>query len=384
MRGRNYFIDESKLTPNAPTRQLVNYLKASRLLTAKREARLQQELTALQQRYREQRTQLLGADTVRQLAEYAVQHTSPLNEPRLVDPDQVLRERQQRVEQSRLFARRLGVNVEALSQLNRQAQTDAQRLLPVQSSALGDIDVKLLAQELTSAPLTYGKPLRKLPIPSRQTSFGGNFGLTESAPYAWWDRGGEAYESGAGQILQNDSRLNGDIGISGSCIWYKNKNASDYDHMYTTRGTGFLVYYVPPETGLIKVQFDVTCLLAQHCMETYNEWGWSEYGAFTQESFEIGILWKWEDDVPVTESGVLIGGTNGNGNGNSSPGVQYPVTAREVRTVTLFSKMAFPANVPLWIYVGTLQRIYADLNDVSLNTFANSMWQFSQIRTGQI
>lgn len=383
MRGKNYFIDESKLPLNVPTSQLVDYLKASRLSDTSRADRLQRELVALRQRYREQRTQLLGTETVRQLENYAHQHALP-NEPRLVDAGQVLRERQQHLEQSRQFARRLGVDMDALSRLNEQTRTDAHRLVLGESSALGTIDVKLLAQELALTPLDYDKPLKDLPAPPRLTPFGGTVGVVQSAPYAWWDRGGQTYEFGDGKVLRNDSRLNGDTGISGSCVWYKNKSASDYDHVIGTRETGFLVPYVPLVTGLIKIQFDVTCLFSQHCMETYNEWGWSDYGAFTQERFTMGILWKWEDEVPVTESDVLIGGTNGSGNGDSSPGVRYPVSAGEVRTVTLISKMTFPANVPIWTYVGTLQRIYADLNDVSLNTFVNSMWRFSQIRVGPV
>lgn len=382
MRGETYFIDETKLHPGAPIGPLVDFLKADRLAADHREARLRRELTASQQHYREQRTRLLGAETIGQLQAYALQHTPP-NEPRLVTPGQLLRERRQRLEESRQFAHGLRVNLEALSRLNQQARTDAQRLLPGESSALGAVDVKMLDQALAPAPLDYENPLKNLPVPPPLTPFGGSFGVAQSAPYAWWDRGGLTYEFGDGRILRNDSRLNGDTGVSGSCVWYRNKNASDYDHVIGTRETGFLVPYVPSAAGPLNIQFNVTCLFSQHCMETYNEWGWSDYGAFTQERFRMGILWKWEDDVPATESDVLIGGTNGSGNGNSSPGVQYPVSAGEIRTVTLTSQIPFPANVPVWIYAGTLQRVYADLNDVSLNTFVNSIWQFSQIRIGQ-
>ncbi|NID09548.1 hypothetical protein [Fibrivirga algicola] len=383
MPGKNYFVDPATLGVQSTGQKLIDYLNTAQRLAVSREARLQKQYADVEQRFRAQRIQLIGPDAARQLTQYALEHASRETNDRLLSPEQARRQRQQREEQSRQFAQRLGVDLDALRQLSQHARAEKQQLVTAPSSALGTIQVSEVASELSFTPLSLGSLLTDLPIPPPLTPFGGPPVAVESPPYAWWDRGGMAYKTGSGQIMRRESRLNGDQGLSGSCIWFKNKNAGDYDFMHVSRETGFLVPFIPSASGVIRIQFEVTCLLSQHCLETYNEWGWSEYGAFTQERFVMGILWNWEDEVPVTESDVVLGGTHGEGNGDSCPGVRYLSTPGQVRTLTLQTKMAFPAQVPLWIYVGTLQRIYADLNDVSINTFVSSAWQFTQVRISQ-
>lgn len=383
MSDKNYFVDPATLAVDPTGQKLIAYLNTAQRLAASREARINQQYADEQQRFRAQRIQLIGPDAARQLTQYAQEHTSRDTNDWLLSPEQARRQRQQRVKQSRQFAHQLGVDLDALRQLNQHAWAERQPRVTAPSSALGTIQVNEVASELSYAPLGLGSLLSDLPIPPPLTPFGGHPAVIQSPPYAWWDRGGKGYKTGAGQVMRQESRLNGDQGLSGSCIWFKNKNAGDYDFMHLSRETGFLVPFVPSVSEVVQIQFEVTCLLSQHCLETYNEWGWSEYGAFTQERFVIGILRNWEDEVPVTESDVLIGGTSGEGNGDSCPGVHYLSTPGQVRTLTLQTKLAFPAQVPLWIYVGTLQRIYADLNDVSINTFVSSAWRFTQIRISQ-
>jgi hypothetical protein len=206
-----------------------------------------------------------------------------------------------------------------------------------------------------------------------------------SAPYAWWDRFAEGHATGDGEVLRLDSYLWADVGRTGSCVWLRNWDASNFDYVLGRRENGFLAFHTVPANGILKVELDVQCSFSQHCIETRNEWGWSDHTAWTNEEAVVGILWKWEDDVPATESRdpYFVWGLDTSGSGDSSPHTVNPVPAGQLRTLAVYSNMAFPAGVTVLVYVGTCQGLLGYVNDVSLNTFVNSAWFVTQMRVSQ-
>jgi hypothetical protein len=79
-----------------------------------------------------------------------------------------------------------------------------------------------------------------------------------------------------------------------------------------------------------------------------------------------------------------VGGLHGSGDGENSPGVVFPVPAAQLRTLTIYTNMSFPAGVTLWVYVGTQQELDAVVNDVSINTFVSSGWYIRRIQVDSV
>lgn len=193
MSDKHYFIDPAKLAVDPKAQKLIAYLNMAQRLAASREARLRQQYADEQQRFQAQRIQLIGADAARQLTQYALEHTARETNDRLLSPEQARRLRQQRVDQSRQFAHRLGIDLDTLRQLHQRAWAERQLRVTAPSSALGTIQVNEVASELSYAPMGLNSLLSDLPVPPPLTPLGGQPTVVQSPPYAWWDRGVMGY-----------------------------------------------------------------------------------------------------------------------------------------------------------------------------------------------
>ena len=95
----------------------------------------------------------------------------------------------------------------------------------------------------------------------------------------------------------------------------------------------------------------------------------------------LGIFWDWNNDTPASETASgEIAGLHYSGNGDNSPGIQYPVGTGEIRRVSVSSNQVFGAGTTLAVYVGIKDSIGAFVNDVGFNMFVNSWWFVNQIR----
>jgi hypothetical protein len=134
------------------------------------------------------------------------------------------------------------------------------------------------------------------------------------------------------------------------------------------------------------VQFDLECALCQHRIWLYNEWGWSDCTAWTNEAAVMSVFWRWEDLTPASETYDIgfVYGLDAGGNGDSYPGTVTPASPGQRRYVTLYTSSAFPAGTPLWVYIGSQQRLFAWLNDVSINMWVNAAWYVTGIRVRSV
>jgi hypothetical protein len=202
------------------------------------------------------------------------------------------------------------------------------------------------------------------------------------APYAGsWDRFEQNQASGDGSIAENVSYLDGGMARLGSRLVARNHDAADIDLLCAYREGGYLVPFRTLRTGILQVKADLTALFCRHHVSTEDEWGWSDFHATTRGRLIMAAFWKWEDNDPANEVSDqwFVGGLDCRGDGESFPGTTVQATPGERRIVNLFSDMAFPANQDIWVYVGLSDRIYAFLNDVSIDISIDSAWQLNSI-----
>ncbi len=196
-----------------------------------------------------------------------------------------------------------------------------------------------------------------------------------------WDRIQQNQASGDGRIDENFSYLDGNMARLGSRLRAHNHDAGDVDLICSYREGGYLVPFTTLKTGILQVKADLTALICKHHVSTDDEWGWSEFNANTRGRLILAVFWNWEDIDPANEvsNDWFVGGINCSGDGESFPGTIVQVTPGERRIVNLFTDMAFPAGQDLWVYVGLSDRIYAFLNDVSIDISIDSAWRLNSI-----
>lgn len=208
-------------------------------------------------------------------------------------------------------------------------------------------------------------------------------------PYGWWDRNTfDQYDiaTGNGRIKQHQSYLWAEGRQTGSCIWGQNMSASNIDLIQMVRGNGFLLGYTTPQSGSLRIQVDMECSFCQHCIQTWDEFGWSDVSAVTREILSVGVLYNWEDPDLGTEirDEYFVYGLRASGDGETSPGVVYPVSAKTKRSFVKYINVPLPAGAGVYVYVGTEQQAWSWLNDVSCNIFTNSAWSVTRVRVQTI
>lgn len=379
MQGQNFFIDDNRVPRGFNIDRFRRFMEGELSQQQKEREQIQQSLHNWQEKYRAEEIKLIGSEVREKLNNYVITNRrpepNPEEEPRLVAIGLLAEERRQQRLQSLRFAQGINLDITGLMQLRRAASREFEQLIKLPSS-----NNKVIIEE-------PDKEFNYQPFPLQQANQVVPMMATFLPQYSgWWDRGADSYQSGDGQAIRNDSYLWSEASRSGSCVWSKNKSASNLDYLVAYRENGFLVPYQTTQNGILKIVFDIECSFAQHFIHTGDEFGWSEYYARTNEMAVVSVFWNWEDVNPATESAdvYFVWGLDSSGDGESSPGIVYPVPAAQERTLTVYTNVSFPAGVTLWIYVGTQQRFSATVNDVSINTFVNSGWYIKRIQVNNV
>lgn len=382
MKGSNFEINESNLPRDARLDQLSRALEADNATKAAEGARVQRRLQAWQQKYRTERNELLGARTAARLREYGEQHRrpepGPERERRLVTSDQLFEERRRQHNDSLRFLREMRIEREGLTRLFDAAQREFEGIVRPDARRARQSEIRLIDQGFGFRPLDVllknEKPAPPPPPPPP-------VGFAPQYP-GWWDRSWFSDLTSNAHQMRLDGYLWPSNGQSGSCVWAKIWSASDFDYLFSSRENGHLVPFFVPTNGVLQVEIDVQCSFAEHCIESVNEFGWSDFFAWTNERIVLGVFWNWEDVTPATEirDQNFVWGLDSSGGGGSSSGVIHPVPAGQIRTLTMHTNMAFPAGSTVWVYVGTEQVIHSIANDVGVNLFTNSAWFITGIR----
>ncbi len=358
------------LTPRQATslqERLADYQQAG----IRESARIEQQVQALQAQYSRQRNQLLGSEKEQLLNDYTQQHRRP--EPVQFDLTTLPASQQPsaRVDTQRAdsisYAQQVGIDLVTLQRL--------------QADYKGQFKALTNSGQLNSSPLTLPVVKAGEQTGSQAVVTPGN-ALYMPANYAgWWDRNGVAAKSGSGKIMSFAPHLDHLLSRVGNTIWSKNKSASDADYLVSHRENGLMLWHTVPYTARLQVEVDFECVYCQHCIQTWDEFGWSNGDGWTNEAATMAVFWNWEDATPATENidYNLAWGLGFSGDGEKSPGVKYPVSSGLIRRLTLTTPSQFPAGATVAIYVGARQRFYAWLNDVSINTFVHSQWHLKQI-----
>lgn len=381
MKGSNFEINEANLPRDARLEALARALEADNAARTAGTERVQRRLQAWQRKYRTEHNELLGARTAARLREYAEQHRRPepgqRRERQLVTSDQLLEEKRRQHNDSLRFMREMRVEREGLDRLFAAAHRELDEIIRPGARRARQSEARIVDQGFTYRPLDLlFKKENPLPPPPPPPP-----GFAPEYP-GWWDRAWLSDLTGSSKQVRLDGYLWPSVGQSGSCVWVQNWSSSDHDWMHSYRENGYLVPFLVPSNGVLQVEFDVQCSFSEHCIESWDEFGWSHYSAWTQERAVLSVFWNWEDVTPATETrdDYFVWGLDANGGGGSSSGVVHAVPAGQIRTLTMRTNMAFPAGVTVWVYVGTEQIVFAQTNDVSVNLFTNSAWFITGIR----
>jgi hypothetical protein len=387
--GDNFYLRKPDHLTQSSLGHLTRFLREERERRVLEEKELRQAIVSLEKEFQRRQGELIGENVASRLRTYRqlYQHPNPnsIADPRLITNEEARDERQRQRALSLRYALDLGVNLDGLRRLQLDGRSRFRSLTNVRRASNIEITYPDFGfNQLPSRPdRTHSgtSPNPKPPPAPPDKPWVIHNPLYNAG---WWDRGGAGSGTGQAEILALSSHLNYDTSISGSTIWARNWNAGNIDLLWANADNGFLVWHTMEKTGLLEVEIDFQCAWCQHCIETYNEWGWSDGWVDTNEEAVMAVLWNWEDVVPASESFYgSLAKTSYSGNGDNSPYVQNPVNSGQMRKAKLFSQTSFPGGATLVIYVATRQGVGAWVNDVSVNTFVDSDWFVKEVRIRQ-
>ncbi|PDT85210.1 hypothetical protein [Sinorhizobium sp. BJ1] len=270
---------------------------------------------------------------------------------------------------SLLEARNADVDLKAVKGLHDRAYDKFGQLVKGYSAFhFHESVVGSLADALAQPPIVYVAP-----DPDKEKLFYPHFG-------GCWDRLDQNQATGDGAIVENRSYLDCAARM-GSKLVARNDDASDVDLLCAYRENGYLVPFKTLRTGILQVKADLSALICRHHISTYDEFGWSDFHATTHGRLVMAVFWNWDDVDPANEVSDqwFISGLDCRGDGESFPGTSVQATPGERRIINLFTEMAFPAGRELWVYVGVADRIWALLNDVSIDISIDSAWLLNSL-----
>jgi hypothetical protein len=374
---RQYFVDPQQLPPGIRMEQVERALVNTDARRQSKNEATQRALEDLQSSYLKLRRELLGPEDSQRLQEFMTKNRQPdLPEEDPSSPDKVPAQNQLAAQMERFMAvpNVSTQKLDGLKKLNSETIEEFKRIIDPPLSKL--VEVTPQEVDTVQAPSVISQT-RIMPAPSASA-------LAIYRPgYGWWNRNAFSYASGSGKVRRDQSYLWPEIGRTGSCIWAQNKSASDVDILQMIRGNGFLLGYTTPQNGILRIEIDMECSLCQHRISTKDEFGWSDYDAETREVLSTGILWNWEDpDLGVElRDDNFVTGLRGSGDGEKSPGTVYPVAAGSKRTyIKYLDQVSLFSGQSVFVYVGTEQKLWAFLNDVSCNIFTNGAWYITEVR----
>jgi len=196
-----------------------------------------------------------------------------------------------------------------------------------------------------------------------------------------WERASVREATGAGSVSVFDSYLDPEWGRLGTHMVGSNLDADDSDTINALHQGGYLVPVTMANTSPLMITADLTCLVCEHRITTSDEWGWSDFYAFTQSGVAMAVLWEHDDGVPMVEDfrQRFVPGLDASGDGDAFPGMKVIVGPGERRSLNLLTSVAFPAGKTVWVYLGISDFMFARLDDVSVEISMDSAWQLSSL-----
>ncbi len=377
VKQRQYFVDPKQLPPGIRMEQIEQALANTDARSQRKNEATQRALENLKSTYLKLRSELLGVEDSQRLKEFMMKHRQPdLPDEDPSAPDNMPMQQRLAAQMDR-FTEVPNVSMQkldALKKLNAETIEEFKRIIEPPLSKLVEVTPNEVDMAQTPSLISQA---RIAPAPSASAM------AVYRPGYGWWNRNAFSYTSGSGKVRRDQSYLWPEIGRTGSCIWAQNKSASDVDILQMIRGNGFLLGYTTPQNGILRIEIDMECSLCQHRISTKDEFGWSDYEAETREVLSTGILWNWEDpDLGVElRDDYFVPGLRGSGDGEKSPGTVYPVSAGSKRTYAKYiDNVSLFAGQSVFVYIGTEQRLWAFLNDVSCNIFTNGAWYITEVR----
>jgi hypothetical protein len=265
-------------------------------------------------------------------------------------------------------ATRRGIDLEGLKTVQNRLHFAFDQLLNRRNSfSSSDVTARALDARLNWAPMLPDNP---------------DLGTVYVPPFGEpWERSEVSNASGDGRVTENRSYLDAEWGRVGSRLVAYNQDASDSDQIMIYRQNGFIVPFKMPATAIVHVSADFVCLLCRHQIATADEWGWSDFHAFTRTTVLLSVFWERDDGKPTSEvaSQPLVPGLDSRGDGESYPGTVVQVDPGERRSLNLFTNAAFPGGKTVWVYIGIADYVQAQLNDVSIDISLDSAWQLSSL-----
>jgi hypothetical protein len=224
-------------------------------------SRRQALVAGLTEEYSSRRTALLGAENEAKLRGYTASHKGDSGAA------------EERVAASLAFARDLRVDVEALVRLNQES-----------SEKIAAVLDRPLSTESTMAVAP--------PTPSATVYT--SWGSWESGSYIdYWSCDG--YTAAAASYLDPPISQNGGI------MALQVTDAGDHAGVLSWRENGFLVEYTPPISGRLIVSAYLSCVMDDHFISTWDEWGWSSFTGKTREEGIFETYSDWDDWSPNEE-----------------------------------------------------------------------------------
>ncbi len=264
-------------------------------------------------------------------------------------------------------AKNAGVDLAALKALHSRAYGQAGDIMK------GDSAFQL--QETVMGPLAdvLERPPIIFPDPDKEKVFWPPFG----GPLETYNQN---QTLGDATIIENSSYLDGS-GRLGSKLVARDHDASDVDFLCAARHGGYVVPFTTLRTGPLQVRADLSALVCTHRISTEDEFGWSDFVANTRGGLTMAVFWDLEDAEPdvAVHHPWFIAGLQGAGDGESFPGTTTQALPGERRIVSMFTETAFAAGSQVWVYVGLADRIFAVLNDVSIDISIDSAWVLNSL-----
>lgn len=274
-----------------------------------------------------------------------------------------------------------GQRFTSLTEAKRRS-IDLDRLRSVQRSGRQRLDELLHGggtfspSELTVRPLEapFDWPPNVQPPAAVSTVF--------QPPFAdGWERATVSEATGDGSVPVFESYLDPQWGRLGTHMVGRNHDADDSDSINVFHQSGLIVPVTMANTSPLMITADLTCLVCEHKISTADEWGWSDFYAFTQSGVVTAVFWERDDGEPMTEDfrQRFVPGLDASGDGESFPGLKVMVGPGERRSLNSLTDVAFPAGKTVWVYVGMSDFMFARLNDVSVDISMDSAWQLSSL-----